>query len=128
MERKPMTFGSFIREKRLKTSEELTLRDMSERLGISLSFLSDIEHGRKKSFEPDKIEIFAEIVNLTPEEKNLMYDLAARDTGAIPSDIENLMMYSEIGDIARFAMRKSVKGEITIEEWKKLIQEKEERD
>ena len=30
-------------------------------------------------------------------------DLAARDRGEIPSDIEDIMMYSEVGDMARFA-------------------------
>jgi hypothetical protein len=38
---KNMRFGDFIKQKRLNDPRELTLKDMSERLGISLSFLSD---------------------------------------------------------------------------------------
>ena len=42
MREKNMDFGQFIRSKRLKESRELTLRDISKELGISLSMLSDI--------------------------------------------------------------------------------------
>jgi transcriptional regulator with XRE-family HTH domain len=52
-------FGDFIKQKRLNDPRELTLKDMSERLGISLSFLSDIENNRRKPFDKDKIEKFA---------------------------------------------------------------------
>ena len=42
MREEHMDFGQFIRSKRLKDSRELTLRDISKELGISLSMLSDI--------------------------------------------------------------------------------------
>ena len=32
-----------------------------------------------------------------------MYDLAARDRKEIPSDLDDIMMYSEIGNMARYA-------------------------
>ena len=61
-------FGDFIKQKRLNDPRELTLKDMSERLGISLSFLSDIENNRRKPFDKDKIEKFAQVLNLSDEE------------------------------------------------------------
>ena len=51
MREKNMDFGQFIRSKRLKDSRELTLRDISKELGISLSMLSDIEKGRRNPFD-----------------------------------------------------------------------------
>ena len=45
------------------------------------------------------MELFAELFDLDDEEKAMMYDLSARDRGEVPSDIEDIMMYGEIGDI-----------------------------
>ena len=56
-----------------------------------------------------------------------MYDLAARDRREIPSDIEDIMMYSEIGDMARLALRQSNAGVIDEEDWKTFIREMEEK-
>jgi transcriptional regulator with XRE-family HTH domain len=100
---------------------------MSERLGISLSFLSDIENNRRKPFDKDKIEKFAQVLNLSDEDKAKMYDLAARDRREIPSDIEDIMMYSEIGDMARLALRQSKAGVIDEEDWKTFIRDMEKK-
>ena len=118
-----MRFGDFIKQKRLNDPRELTLKDMSEKLGISLSFLSDIENNRRKPFDKDKIEKFAAELNLSAEDKARMYDLAARDRREVPSDIEDIMMYSEIGDMARLALRQSNAGIIDEEDWKTFIRE-----
>ena len=120
-------FGDFIKQKRQDDSRELTLKDMSERLGISLSFLSDIENNRRKPFDKDKIEKFAQELNLSDEDKARMYDLAARDRREVPSDIEDIMMYSEIGDMARLALRQSNAGLIDEDDWKKFIRESEKK-
>ncbi len=122
-------FGDFIKQKRLNDPRELTLKDMSERLGISLSFLSDIENNRRKPFDKDKIEKFAQVLNLSDEDKAKMYDLAARDRREIPSDIEDIMMYSEIGgDMARLALRQSKAGGVIDEEdWKTFIRDMEKK-
>ena len=127
MREKNMRFGDFIKHKRLNDPRELTLKDMSERLGISLSFLSDIENNRRKPFDKDKIEKFAQVLNLSDEDKAKMYDLAARDRREVPSDIEDIMMYSEIGDMARLALRQSNAGVIDEEDWKKFIREIEKK-
>ena len=43
-----MTFGEFMRWKRKASPEKYTLKDVSRKLGISLTMYSDIEMGRKK--------------------------------------------------------------------------------
>lgn len=123
-----MRFGDFIKHKRLSDPRELTLKDMSERLGISLSFLSDIENNRRKPFDKSKIEKFAQVLNLSDEDKAKMYDLAARDRREVPSDIEDIMMYSEIGNMARLALRQSKAGILDEEDWKKLIRKKGKKE
>lgn len=128
MNEKNMRFGDFIKSKRQKDSRELTLKDISFELGISLSLLSDIENNRRKPFDADKIEKFADYLKLSVEEKATMYDLAARDTGEIPSDLEDIMMYGEIGEMARLALRKSNAGVIKESDWKRFIREMEDKE
>jgi len=120
---KRVRFGDFIKKKRLSDPRELTLSDMSKQLGISLSFLSDIENRRRRPFDSEKIENFAEFLNLSEEEKALMYDLASHENNEVPSDIEDIFMYDEVGDMARFALRQSKAGNATEEDWKRFIRE-----
>lgn len=125
MKEENMRFGDFIKKKRMDDPREITLSDMSKKLGISLSLLSDIENNRRKPFDAEKIEIFAEYLQLSEADKAKMYDLAARERREIPLDIEDTMMYSKIGDLARFALRQSNAGQITEEDWKKFIRDME---
>jgi transcriptional regulator with XRE-family HTH domain len=127
MREKYMRFGDFIKTKRQKDSRELTLKDMSERLGISLSFLSDIENNRRKPFDRDKLERFAEELKLTEDDKATLYDIAAREKKEIPADLEHILMYDEIGDMARFALRQSNAGVVTGEDWRNFIREIESK-
>ena len=128
MNLKNMRFGDYIKLKRQKDARELTLKDVSAELGISLSLLSDIENNRRKPFDADKIEHFSVFLNLTSEEKAVMFDLAARDTGEIPSDLEDVMMYGEVGELARLALRKTNAGVIKEADWKRFIREMETKE
>lgn len=127
MKEKNMRFGAYIKSKRLKDERELTLKDVSNELGLSLSLLSDIEQGRRKPFDSEKIEKFCEFMKLSEEEKALLYDLAAKERGEIPSDIDDTFMYSDVGDLARVALRMTNAGQANEEDWKKFIREIEEK-
>lgn len=122
-----MRFGAYIKSKRLKDNRELTLKDVSQELGLSLSMLSDIEQGRRKPFDSDRIERFCEYLRLSAQEKALMYDLAARETRGIPSDIDDTFMYTEVGKLARQALRMTNAGEADEEDWKKFIRDIEKK-
>ena len=56
-----------------------------------------------------------------------MYDLAARETGGVPSDIDETLMYTDIGDMARRALRLSNAGVIEEEDWREFIRQIEEK-
>ena len=122
-----MRFGQFIKAKRLADPRELTLKDMSAAIGLSLSMLSDIENMRRRPFDSDKIEAFCEYLNLPPEDKARMYDLAAREKSEVPSDIEDTMMYTEIGNMARLALRMTNDGIADEEDWKSFIRQLERK-
>ena len=122
-----MRFGQFIKAKRQEDSREITLKEMSSELGISLSMLSDIEQMRRRPFSSDKIEDFCEYLHLNDEEKALMYDLAARENQRVPSDIEDTMMYTNVGTMARRAIRMTNAGIADEEDWKSFIRKLEDK-
>ncbi len=122
-----LRFGEFIKKKRLADSRELTQKDVADQLGISLTLLSDIEKGRRKPFDSDKIEVFCRFLNLSDEDRELMYDLAAKETREIPSDIDETLMYTGSGDIARRMLRLTNAGVIQEEDWREFIRQIEEK-
>ena len=127
MREENMRFGAFIRAKRIKDPRELTLKDISSVLGISGSLLSDIEQGRRKPFDSERIETFSEYLHLTESDRARLYDLAARETGEVPSDIEDTMMFSPIGDLARHALRLSNEGVVDEDDWREFIRRIEQK-
>ena len=66
---KEMRFGDYIRKKRRDDPRQLTMNDVSQQIGISLSFLSEIEHKRRRPFDAEKIELFAAFLGLSDEER-----------------------------------------------------------
>jgi len=123
---KRIRFGDFIKKKRLSDPREIRQSDVAKELDISVSLYGEIENRRRRPFDFDKIEKFAAYLNLTEEDKARMYDLASYENREVPSDIEDIFMYEEVGELARFALRQSKAGNITEEDWKRFIRESEE--
>ena len=46
-----MRYGQFLRTKRISDSRELTLKDVAGELGVCVSFVSDVEEGRRKPYD-----------------------------------------------------------------------------
>ena len=122
-----MYFGEYIRKKRLSDSRELTMQDIADHLGISLSYMSAIENRRKPPFDGDKLESLAKFLQLSEYETALMFDLAGRETREVPYDIQDTFMYDEVGDLARYALRQSKAGFIKEADWKAFIRQAEEK-
>lgn len=127
MKEENMTFAQFIRRKRLESSEELTLKGVAEKLGISLTMYSDIEKGRRVPSDTFDYEMLANLFQLDAREKALLYDLAARRKRIVPTDIEDTLMYSEAGNLARIALRMTNDGTANEEDWKRFIRELEKK-
>ena len=127
MKEENMTFGKYIRKKRLESLKGYTLRDMSNLFGISITMYCDIEQGRKNPGDFFDYEKLAYILGLTESEKGLMYDLAAKKKVTVPPDIEDVMMYSESGNLARRALRMTNAGIAKEEDWKEFIRQLERK-
>jgi len=123
------TFGNYIKSKRMSASPKITLKKMSEQLGINLTLLSDIENNRKHPFSAEKIELFCKIMNLSADEKAEMYDLAAKYSDRVSEDIvDTIMNDTESGKLARIALRMTKEGKISDEQWKEFIRSVEDED
>lgn len=83
------TIGLFVKENRKKMG--WTQQQLAEKMELSRPFVLEIEVGRKV-FSSDKLKKLAEVLNLSEEEKNLMYDLAAKFRNDIPEDIREFLL------------------------------------
>ena len=70
-------FGDFVREKRLQ--RKINLRKLAEILGIVPAYMSDIENNRRYPPDKEKIYRIAEALELSEEETNTLFDLAANE-------------------------------------------------
>ena len=125
------SFGAFITNIRLKDERRLRQGDVADKLELSLSYYSDIEKDYRRPLNAEEMEIFAELFNLTEEEKIIMYDLASRETNTIPVDVENYIMEDENGELARVMLRKAKAVNADEKFWRKIIwdlEKKENRD
>ena len=127
MKDKHMRFGDYIRKKRLADPRSLSQQDVADHLGVSLQFVSMVENRYKRPFDGEKLEKLAEFLNMTEEETATMYDIASRENGEVPHDLEETLMYEDVGDLARYALRQSKKGFIKEEDWKTFIRQAEEK-
>ena len=126
MKEENMTFGQFLKSRRLSSDQELTLRDAAKALDMSLTMYSDIEKDRRNPGE-DFVEKVSVLLKLPKEDKETLYDLAAKKKRTVPSDIEDVMMYTPSGSLARIALRLTNEGVANEEDWRRFIRELEEK-
>ncbi|MCD7724953.1 MAG: helix-turn-helix domain-containing protein [Clostridiales bacterium] len=115
-------FGEFIKEKRVE--KKITLREMASKLGVSAPFLTDVEKNRRNSFDIDKLNKIAVILELSEDEKELMLDLAGRTRDQIAPDLPEYIMERDYVSSALRTARDLDAGE---EEWKQFVEELKRR-
>ena len=117
MKKDEITFGGFIREKRL--AAKINLRKLAEILDISPAFLSDIENDHRYPPDKDKIYKIADVLGLSKEDTDLLFDLAAGNKkNSVSPDIADYIMAQEKSRVALRMARDKGAGE---EEWEKII-------
>lgn len=83
------TFGQYIRDLRLEAG--LGLREFARQLGISPSYLNDIE---KQKRDAPKAATVMEIANLLNADKKLAFDLAGQSRNDIAADVSEMIQKS----------------------------------
>lgn len=112
-----MTFGDFVRERRMNAG--VNLRALAKELDIVPAYMSDIEKNHR--YPPDKKKIYkiAEVLKLSEEEKNQMFDLAGEArVGTIAPDISD---YVTSQNAARVALRKARDLNLGEKEWVQIL-------
>lgn len=110
-------FGKFIEKKRKEKS--ITLRGLASMLSIAPAYMSDIEKGHRYPPDKEKLEAMAKILELSEEEKNDMYDLAAGEKeNTVSLDLSEYIMKN---DKVRVALRMARDNNLGNETWQKLI-------
>ena len=115
-------FGEFLIKKR--EDQKITLRGMAEKLGISPTFLSDIEKDRRNPPEMDKLEQISTLLDLNDEEKSLMLDLAGKKRNSVAPDLPEYIMERGYVSAALRTARDLDAGE---EEWMRFVEELKNR-
>lgn len=95
-------FGKHIQA--IRVSANKTLREVAETLGIAVSYLSDVEHGRKKPFPPELLHRFAVEFNA---DQRVLQNLAAEARESIEIPLRN----QRLNDLAYALARSANSGE-----------------
>ena len=111
------TFGGYVREKRLAAG--VNLRKLAEILDIAPAYMSDIENDHRYPPEKEKIYKIAEVLHLSKEETDYLFDLAGNNKkNSVSPDIADYIMEQDKSRVALRLARDSGAGE---KEWEKII-------
>ena len=110
-------FGKFIEKKRKESGK--SLRGLATELDIAPAYMSDIEKGHRYPPDKEKLDQIASILELSKEETDLMFDLAAREKeNSVSPDLPEYIMGNEK---ARVALRIARDSNASEETWQKVI-------
>ncbi len=110
-------FGKRI--KNARNDANLTLQEVATRLGLKVSYVSDVEHGRKKPFSPQILSLFALITSCNYLE---LQALAAQERDSIEISLKS--KDQRLNDLAYALARSADSGDTTeIKEFLKLFGE-----
>ena len=121
-----MTFGSFLRKKRLESDPYISLRELARRLDLSPVHMSNVETDREAAPKNEVLINIARILKLDKQEQDLMYDLAAKSKTytAVPGDLPD---YITAHEYAKIALRVAKDVDATDDEWIEFIEKLKKR-
>jgi len=112
-------FGAFIARKRLE--KDIKLRPIAEKLGVSITYLSDIIKGRRNPPDIDGLEKLAQALNLNEQEREEMLDLAGRERKQVSPDLPDYIMDESLPN-ARVALRRAKSQGLGDDFWQEVNQ------
>lgn len=112
-------FGAYVARKRIE--KDVKLKPIAEKLGMSVTYLSDIIKGRRNPPDIEGLEAFSKALNLNETEKNEMFDLAGRERSQVSPDLPEYIMDENIPS-ARVALRRAKSGGLGDDFWQEVNQ------
>lgn len=110
-------FGAYIAQKRIE--KDVKLKPIAEKLGVSVTYLSDIIKGRRNPPDIDGLEALAEVLGLSEDEKNVMLDLAGRERNQVSPDLPEYIMDETLPN-ARVALRRARNAKLGDDFWEEV--------
>ena len=110
-------FGAYIHERRLAL--QLPMRRLAEMVGLSPSYLRDIELGNRQA-PKNQLSKLAQALEIPEDELSLFYDLAGASRGY---QYEDINPYLEQQELARVALRMTRDAGLDNEAWQRIISE-----
>ncbi len=123
-------FGDFINEKRVGRAldgGDILLKDIAASMGTTATYLSDIVKGRRNPPEMQHLLKIAEVLHLSDEEKETMFDLAGRERNEAAPDLPEYIMQEDIPYV-RAALRRASDKKLGNDFWKKVFDDINEED
>lgn len=117
-------FGEFIKQKRMAYG--ITLRGLAAEIGIAPAYMSDIEKGHRYPPNKEKLYAIAKALQLSTDDTNTMFDLAAneKENTVSPDLPEYIMSNSQVRVALRMARDTGAGDDV----WQKLINIMEEKE
>ena len=109
-------FGQFISEEKRKLS--LQSKELAEMLGISIGYLSQLEHGKRVCPDQELLKKMIEVFNLNEEECCIIFDLYEKASGKLSPDI---VEYVQSKEIVKKALRAAKAANATDSDWEMFI-------
>lgn len=113
----PGEFGAYLAQKRIE--KDIKLKPIAEKLGVSVTYLSDIIKGRRNPPDIEGLESLAEALKLNAEERDEMFDLAGRERNQVSPDLPEYIMGEGIPS-ARVALRKARNSNLGDDFWQEV--------
>ena len=117
------TFGEFVEQKRKE--KQISIRQLADMIGISPSYVSAVEKGRRNPYDKSKLDKLIKIFCLTKKETDEMYELAGKSkivkaNDTVSADISSYIRENDYVGVALRTARDLQAGE---EEWLQFVNE-----
>lgn len=98
----------------------ITCRQLSQMVGISTAYLSQLERGVRLNPDPQLLLRIAQALSLSSEEATTLFDLYAVTTGNLPPDITE---YLKGNSAVQHALRQAREANATEVDWERFIEQ-----
>lgn len=106
-------FGEYM--KNLRLEQRLSLRDVAARTGVSVSYLTQIEHGRKRSPGPDILKKLAPVYNVPARELLKSAGYLEEVKPVLTDEEEVEMAFRYVMNDPRYQSGARIKGDLTLD-------------
>jgi len=114
-----LSFGDYLQRKR---SALMVQRELADRIGVSVAYISDVENGRRDPPPYDKLLLIADALSLKGQDRTLFFDLAGKGRKEVSPDLPEYIMNSDVSDSVRLALRTAKDSKASVQDWLDFVE------